>query len=188
MTDPDTTLKRIDDVLGTCICGVPLTKTGASLDYCTEDCQQEWQANVGRLRNLPGLVKLRRADLYQQIADQACMEGRVVVRVSDGQPDSVVTGAEAEAMFRAGQLRDYSSQITPVLVQMALQYRQRMETFEVIVPGDTERADYLEAAGGDIERAISLAQWGIPASLAAANPGESIRDLAYRAHVNRSTT
>jgi len=48
VTDPDTTLKRIDDALGTCICGVPLTKTGTSLDYCTEDCQQEWQGRQER--------------------------------------------------------------------------------------------------------------------------------------------
>lgn len=43
MTDSDTTLARIDDVLSTCICGARLTKQGASLDYCSEDCQEEWQ-------------------------------------------------------------------------------------------------------------------------------------------------
>ena len=69
MTDPDTTLGRIDDVLSTCVCGAWLTKQGASLDYCSEDCQEEWQANTGRLRHLPGLVKLRRASA--QIAAQA---------------------------------------------------------------------------------------------------------------------
>lgn len=63
-----------------------------------------------------------------------------------------------------------------------------LEAFAVTVPDETERAAYLDAAGGRLERAISLAQWGIPPELAAANPDASIHDLARQAHTDRSTT
>lgn len=60
MTDPDAVLGRIDAVLGSCICGEPLTERNPSLDYCSEDCQEEW-LRLRRTYNLPGRVALRRA-------------------------------------------------------------------------------------------------------------------------------
>lgn len=73
-------------------------------------------------------------------------------------------------------------------VSAAIAHEQRLQTFEVIVPDETERADLLDAAGGDLERAISLAQWGIPPALAREHPNADIHALAHRAHIDRSTT
>lgn len=44
MTDPDTTLDRIDAETAKCICGNPIPADGPSLDYCSLPCQYRWTA------------------------------------------------------------------------------------------------------------------------------------------------
>lgn len=39
----DAVLASIDQTLTECICGQPIPENGPSLDYCSEDCQDEWQ-------------------------------------------------------------------------------------------------------------------------------------------------
>ena len=63
----------------------------------------------------------------------------------------------------------------------AIEHLRLVGTFATVLPDPAERADLLDAAGGDLQRAISLAQWGIPAQLAAANPGADIHRLASMA-------
>lgn len=59
-------LAAIDAELTKCICGAPLRPNGPSLDYCSEDCQEEWQGR-GRQQGFQlaydsaGRVALRRA-------------------------------------------------------------------------------------------------------------------------------
>lgn len=66
----------------------------------------------------------------------------------------------------------------------AVEHLRLVDTFATVLPDNVERADLLDAAGGDLQRAISLAQWGVPADLARANPGAEVHDLALLAHTS----
>jgi hypothetical protein len=85
VTDPDAVLGRIDDILGACICGVPLTERNSSLDYCSEDCQQHWQGQ-SRTYNLPGRVALRRA--------AASIQNTTRVMWAPGDPPDLAQGVD----------------------------------------------------------------------------------------------
>ena len=64
----------------------------------------------------------------------------------------------------------------------AVKHLRLVDTFATVLPDNVERADLLDAARGDLQRAISLACWGIPPELARANPGAEVHDLALLAH------
>lgn len=64
----------------------------------------------------------------------------------------------------------------------AVEHLRLVDTFATVLPDNVERADLLEAAGGDLQRAISLAQWGVPPELARAQPDAEVHDLARQAH------
>lgn len=52
-------------------------------------------------------------------------------------------------------------------VNAALELERRMDTLEAIVSDETERAAYWNAAGGNLDRAIELAQSGVPVEVQA---------------------
>ncbi|MEU5156773.1 hypothetical protein [Glycomyces sp. NPDC021274] len=89
---------------------------------------------------------------------------------------AVLRNASTELRFQR-----FSEKVRQELHQ-AVEHLRMVDTFATVLPDPTERAELLDAAGGDLERAISLAQWGIPPGLAKANPDASIHDLARRAH------
>lgn len=59
-------LAAIDAETTKCICGRTIPADGPSLDYCSEDCQEDWQEQQ-RTYNLPGRVALRRAATSVQL-------------------------------------------------------------------------------------------------------------------------
>jgi hypothetical protein len=54
-------------------------------------------------------------------------------------------------------------------------HQQRLHDLAVVVPDESERTAYLEAAEGNPRQAMEWAQWGLPADLAAQN-----RDMPTR--------
>jgi hypothetical protein len=64
----------------------------------------------------------------------------------------------------------------------ALGIERRFDELTVIVPDQTERDAYLEAADGNIDRAIELAAFGIPPALAKERPGAEVLDLPREAN------
>lgn len=64
----------------------------------------------------------------------------------------------------------------------ALGIERHFDELAVIVPDQTERDAYLEAADGNIDRAIQLAAFGIPTALAKERPGADVLDLSREAN------
>ncbi len=71
-------------------------------------------------------------------------------------------GVELAAQRIAAQTSEGLAALKNVIV-----HEQRLHDLAVVVPDDTERAAYLEAADGNSRQAMEWAQWGIPADLAA---------------------
>jgi hypothetical protein len=60
-----------------------------------------------------------------------------------------------------------SAQTALEAINRELVHQRRLHDLAVVVPDDTERAAYLEAADGSPRQAMQWARWGIPADLAA---------------------
>lgn len=148
-------LAAIDAELNKCICGEPLQPNGPSFDYCSEDCQGNWFERLGAPDEDPGPLSDSIADNLARVAEA----GREVVN------------ALSEAFAPLGEA-----------VRSAAELMRRLDTLVAIVPDETERNNYWESAGGDLDRAISLAQLGIPHDLAREHPEMPVEELARLAH------
>lgn len=85
-------------------------------------------------------------------------------------------GVELAAQRIALQAREALAAFNRELV-----HQQRLHDLAVVVPDETERTAYLEAAEGNPRQAMEWAQWGIPADLAAEHrdmPIHVLLDLA----------
>jgi hypothetical protein len=104
VTDADAVLNRIDNALGNCVCGEPLTLDGSSLYYCSEDCQEEW-LRLRRTYNLPGRVALRRAAASIQITTR--------VMWTPGDPTSLAQGVDLTPHLTAIHVGDLTVSADP---------------------------------------------------------------------------
>lgn len=92
--------------------------------------------------------------------------------LGDGDRFPVLRKTSTEAVLRR-RTREIAVQLHEELEVMKLQ-----DAFKVTVPDESERAAYLESAGGDMERAIGLARFAIPHGLAREHPDMPVLNLA----------
>lgn len=92
--------------------------------------------------------------------------------LGDGDRFPVLRKTSLEAVLRR-RTREIAVQLHELL-----EFTKLEDALKVTVPDEAERAAYLDAAGGDMERALGLAQFAIPHDLAREHPDMPVLDLA----------